>query len=210
MADFVLEEITKREKAELENDFCAKINIKYPRARSENEKLCKRFNDFYSDVATAFLGFAKGKMAKHSHTSAQVRANGAPYGAVMSWFVSYESEKCICIICDFSVFDTVNTYEKRICNIWNKQDFSFMGARDFLKCDRASVKNYLLQIEDMIVKNNAGFELLPNCIFNFKKLFSLQNFCLTSNGPAFFYQKNTLFSAKEGCPTFLVHEERKE
>lgn len=211
MNQFEFEEKCKKESVCIDKDNCVQINIKYPQARGKNEVFTKRFNKFYEEIATAFYSFSKGKLAKMAHREGQKEdSNKVPYGAVMTFSVSFQSEKYISVIIDISLFDTKNTKCKRFCNIWSTESAAVLQAKSFLKCDRASISCYKSQIEEIIMKNAASFELLPDCVKNSSRLFSLENFCLTPNGPAFFYQKGTLFSDKEGCPTFIVHEENKK
>ena len=101
-----------------ENSSILEINIEYPEICADTE-FSSVFNSFYEKTANNFSSWCEGilfpKLLKKNRNDKLFR----PCGEIMKYFVTYNSDKYLSVVCDISHFDGYKKETKRFAFVWS-------------------------------------------------------------------------------------------
>lgn len=189
-----------------ENMPLLEINITYPRISADSE-FSVLFNSFYEKIANNYSTWCEEMLYRKLLKKQKNDTLFRPYGEIMKYFITYNSDKYISVVCDISHFDGYKKETKRFAFVWsceNKIVLPFEHFEKELCLDKKDIRKKICEtILGQIKSERCEFDYSERSLRRYAGHVNFSNFFLTKAGLAFWFDKGTLASADNGFPTFI-------
>ncbi len=177
--------------------------IKYPHFECEGgksgEKLCRRMNSFYKDIAQRFSVFCDKKLPQRLRSDSKVRLS-------MKYMISSSNEKVICVVTDLVFYDGRGAQKKRFSQIWDIKRGDMLPIGEVLKTDLISRRRILFLVLSAADKNEKSgrFGYFNGATSRLRRFFSSCNCFLVHDGVCFFVDAGKISPSGYGAECFLI------
>ena len=130
---------TKEEIKNPEGDVLLKINLRFPNIRCpRNHPLEKDAVKFYKKLREGFEGFCKTELLTIAKEARKTNPEGfTPFSALSKWENTFENDKFISLVLDFSVSDGNSKPDtERKTQIWEKETGRLCSFSYFFQSDQ--------------------------------------------------------------------------
>jgi len=180
-------------------------NIKYPFFEGDgNEKLCKKMNNFYSDIAEKYSYHARIRLPKR--IKSRRFTSRLPLTVTMNYTISFCDESIISVVLDLSFAEGKKIKMRRFSQIWGVERQDMLSPCEIIRTDRKARKSIYPRILAIAKENgeNPAFGYLEDYPAKLSKYFDLQNVFIVPNGMCFFINAGILSPAKYGANNFIL------
>ena len=183
------------------------VDFKVPRFEGEKEKVCKNLNNYYEACMQNFYNFCSKNYVKKLDREGFAAEKNCPrkQKAVLTYYIPYSSENVLSVIADAGIYDGKSKKIYRLIRNFDLSDGYFLQTKKVVDTSVASRKFFMEKILDKIELNENGFYYFENAKYFAKRKFNINNFYFSSNGIAFFYEKNILFNSDGIYPSYVVN-----
>ena len=133
------------------------------------------------------------------------RNGGVPLSVQSACRVTYETDACVSVMFDVTVFDGKKSAVRRYGTLWDKKSGRIIGKNALFVGGYASSRAIIRQVWEAVREavGHAGVsETGKRCGV------SLSRCCIVPHGAAFFFPQGTFVNAEGGIPLFVVPKEK--
>ncbi len=180
-------------------------NIKYPFFEGEkSEKLCKRMNDFYSDIAEKYSYHARIRLPKRIK-SRRVTCR-LPMTVTMNYTIAFCDENIISVVLDLSFSEGKNIKMRRFSQMWGVERQDMLSPYEIIRTDGQAKKSIYRKILSIAKENgeNPAFGYVEDYPAKLSKHFDLRNVFVVPKGVCFFVNAGILSPEKYGASNFIL------
>lgn len=183
-----------------------KVNIEYPKI-CEDTEFSSVFNSFYEKIASNYFTFCEGVLFKKLKKKKCTDELFRPYGEIMKYFITFNNDKYISVVCDISHFNGYKKETRRFSFVWSIENKIVLPLEHFEKeycVKKHDIRKRICEIIMEQIKNECcEFDYSEKSIRRYAGRVNFSNFFLTNNGLAFWFDEGTLAKRENGFPTFI-------
>jgi len=195
------------------------INIKYPDVKilssgGDFVKAEKKINIFYDAIIKSFTEYCEKRLYKNA--AAEFMAKKAdetevfkPFGAVMTFDVTYNKQDLLCVYLDINIYSGKGRGNiARKSQIWKTDKGELLSPEHFIKFNyhvKQKICGYICEIMEKKARNGEEYYIKSD-MQSVYRYFNMNNFYMSENGYSFFFPQNTIASPESGILSFEIPE----
>ena len=194
-----------------ENIPILKVNIEYPCICGDEVPFYKKFNDFYKSLSSNYEKYCEKILSRKIENRRKNIDSFRPYGEIMKYFISLNSERYISVVLDITHYDGYFNKCLRISHVWDTQKGIILPVEFFLGKANLNVRKLRREICSLIYerveKGGEEFHYTEGRIRRFAHRVNPENFFLVDGGIAFWLPVGTIAPESEGFPAYVIKSE---
>lgn len=185
-----------------------KVNIEYPEISDGTLKVNKIFTNFYYNLAENYAKYCEDKLSKQIFLKNIRNDDFRPFGEIMKYHITLNNSKYISVLLEITHFDGYFSKTSRYSHVWDTEKGILLPCDYFLRKMKINVKTLRREVAKIIYERikdgGEEFGYTEKRVRRYAMKTDPNNFFLTENGLAIWFDRDTLAPETEGFPTFII------